>query len=107
MRAILLALALCTTLGGQNVVWSVNNPSPFASVDKRQHFIAGIAIGAWTTAMAHCAGLKRPWIYGALAATLVGFLKEVHDRRVGGKAEVADAVNTAIGGLSVSYVIRF
>ena len=109
MKRVLLALALCSTLSGQNVVWSVNNPSPFASSDKRLHFVAGAVAGAWGTAIAHRLKLKNPWIYGLLSAAALGYAKEVYDRRHGGKAEVADALNTAVGGacagitLQVSY----
>ena len=85
MKRALLAFALCLPVSGQNVVWSVNNPSPFASEDKRLHFFAGAVAGAWGTVIAKQLKLKNPWIYGLLSAAALGYVKEVYDRRHGGK----------------------
>ena len=106
MKRILLTLLLCTPLAGQNVVWSVNNPSPFASPDKRSHFAIGALAGAWGTVIAKEAKLKNPWVYGLLSAAALGYAKECYDRRHGGKAEIADGVNTAIGGACAGITIQ-
>ena len=106
MIRIVLGFLLCSLLGAQNVVWSVNNPSPFASSDKRLHFVAGAVAGAWGTAIAHRLKLKHPWVYGLLSAAALGYVKEVYDRRHGGKAEIADGVNTAVGGAVAGLTIQ-
>lgn len=107
MKRSLLALLLCVSTGhAQNVVWSVNNPSPLVSGDKTAHFVAGALIGAWGTTIAHEAKLKNPWIYGLISAAAIGYAKECYDRRHGGKAEVADALNTAVGGACAGITIQ-
>jgi len=106
MKRLLLALVLCFPLAGQNVVWSVNNPSPFASPDKRAHFAIGALAGAWGTAIAHRLKLKNPWVYGLLSAAALGYAKECYDRRHGGKAEIADGLNTALGGACAGITLQ-
>lgn len=106
MKRALLGFALASTLSGQNVVWSVNNPSPLVSEDKTHHFAAGLLIGAWGTTIAHRLKLKNPWVYGMLSAMAVGYLKEAYDRRHGGKAEIADGVNTMLGGAVAGITIQ-
>ena len=107
MIRLALVLLLCAPLAGQNVVWSVNNPSPFASEDKRLHFVAGAVVGAWGTVIAKQLKLKNPWVYGLLSAAALGYAKECYDRRHGGKAEIADGVNTAIGGACAGITLQF
>lgn len=108
MKRIGIALFLCMSTGyAQNVIWSINNPSPLVSVDKRSHFIVGAYLGAFGTAIAHQQGAKHPWVYGLLLATAAGIAKECYDRRRGGKAEIADGLNTAIGGACAGLTIQY
>jgi uncharacterized protein YfiM (DUF2279 family) len=76
--------------------------------DKIQHFVGGSLISLVATSAAQQAGWKHPRAWGIGAAVGVGLLKELADSRKGGTGfDPADLGATALGGVTVQFVIRF
>ena len=81
------------------------------ALDKRQHFCAGAIAGITSYFRFEVAGVKRPDLWAAFVALVVGYLKEVYDvRKGGGTAEHWDAIWTGAGGFAAAttiYRVRF
>lgn len=84
---------------------------PWKANDKRGHMVAGMMVGSWGALMAEHLGWKHPWLWGLLMASVAGVAKEVYDlKRGSGRAEIADALWTGIGGGAGAYItikVRF
>lgn len=77
--------------------------------DKREHALAGAAIGATAyaataIALPESAPLQR-FLIASLAATATGWAKEAYDRQGHGQYEARDAWMTALGGASAGGVL--
>ena len=66
--------------------------------DKQKHFAGGGALAGLTTIIT-----KDPAVGIGVAAT-AGILKELYDRKHGGRFSTADVVWTAAGGVAGAYV---
>ena len=75
--------------------------------DKSMHMFAGSLVGAGAYIVADKLGYKRPWLHALFWSTLAGLWKERYDLRHGGRPEYADAAYTTLGGVSVSFLIKF
>lgn len=79
--------------------------------DKQYHFAAGMLIGGFVTYRCEVEGIKHPKLWGFLAATTVGFLKEMSDRKEpGNKFDGVDWAYTGAGGYAgavITFKIRF
>lgn len=69
--------------------------------DKQLHFVVGAAIGSFVTYRCEVEDIKHPRLWGFLAATAVGLLKEMSDRKEpGNKFDGIDLAFTSAGGFS-------
>jgi hypothetical protein len=68
---------------------------------------AGSLVGAGAYVVAEKLGYKRPWLHALFWATAAGLWKERYDARHGGRPEYADLFYTQVGGVSVTFLIRF
>jgi len=106
MKKIALALAVfASTLSAGEVVWSTNNPAPWASSDKGKHFLVGAGVGWFVGEYAAYRGSEHPWVWSLVAGLTLGALKEIYDMKHGGKADVADFLNTVAGAGCGGYIV--
>lgn len=107
-----LALPACAVEG-----FNETSRDSWTTVDKREHFAAGLVIGGFTDLMLDEVGFTGPrWQRLAIsigAAALVGFAKEAYDYKhpdqhdASAKDFTATAVGGAVGAFAVDFVIHF
>lgn len=74
--------------------------------DDYLHLSAGYVLGSGFTGIASYYKLKRPYLYGLGAATIVGAAKEGYDALGYGTPEVIDFWMTFMGGCLGSMVVK-
>ena len=76
--------------------------------DKVKHFLMSALVHSTMFSIARSAGMQRngAQVAGVLSAATVGFLKEVHDRRVGKPFSVPDLFWDGVGMASAAALLN-
>lgn len=84
-----------------------NGWMPWSGPDKLQHFELGAGAGMVFYSIYHDGlKLKHPWLWTVLSVSLLGYMKEIHDRHHHGDPEYADWLVTTEGGMLGGFVLH-